>query len=76
MLLNFEDVSGVHDLPGYFTHNDDGGRLGVIRDTESLDASYERYLRNAVLVTFSVLKWPIIFFCSLITVIGMKFLGN
>ncbi|KAH1255641.1 RNA-binding protein 1 [Glycine max] len=41
------DVSGVHDLPGYFPHDDDRGGLRVIRDTESLDASYERYLRSA-----------------------------
>ncbi|KAL2339586.1 hypothetical protein Fmac_007526 [Flemingia macrophylla] len=42
------DVSGVHDLPGYFPHDDDRGGLRVVRDTESLDASYERYLRSAV----------------------------
>ncbi|KAL3014827.1 hypothetical protein AAZX31_06G125900 [Glycine max] len=41
------DVSGVHDLPSYFPHDDDRGGLRVIRDTESLDASYERYLRSA-----------------------------
>jgi len=56
MLLNFEDVSGVHNLANYFPHDDDRGRLQVIRDTESLDASYERYLRNAVLIIFLVLK--------------------
>ncbi|AES72538.2 putative nucleotide-binding alpha-beta plait domain-containing protein [Medicago truncatula] len=42
------DVSGVHNLANYFPHDDDRGRLQVIRDTESLDASYERYLRNAI----------------------------
>ncbi|RDX74168.1 RNA-binding protein 1, partial [Mucuna pruriens] len=41
------DVSGAHDLPSYFPHDDDRGGLPVIRDTESLDASYERYLRSA-----------------------------
>ncbi|XP_004502693.1 RNA-binding protein 2-like isoform X2 [Cicer arietinum] len=41
------DVSGVHNLPSYFPPDDDRGRLQVIRDTESLDASYERYLRSA-----------------------------
>lgn len=56
ILLNFEDVSGVHNLPSYFPPDDDRGRLQVIRDTESLDASYERYLRSAVLIIFSVLK--------------------
>ncbi|CAJ1974427.1 unnamed protein product [Sphenostylis stenocarpa] len=42
------DVSGVHDLPSYFPHDDDRGGLRVIRDTESLDASYEHYLRSAI----------------------------
>ncbi|XP_061352444.1 RNA-binding protein 1-like [Gastrolobium bilobum] len=41
------DVSGVHDLPSYYPHDDDRGGLRVVRDTESLDASYERYLRSA-----------------------------
>ncbi|XP_014518751.1 nuclear speckle RNA-binding protein A isoform X2 [Vigna radiata var. radiata] len=42
------DVSGVHDLPNYFPHDDDRGGLRVIRDAESLDASYENYLRSAI----------------------------
>ncbi|KAK2390767.1 RNA-binding protein [Trifolium repens] len=42
------DVSGVHNLASYVPHEDDRGRLQVIRDTETLDASYERYLRSAV----------------------------
>lgn len=41
------DVSGVHDLANYFPHDDNRGRLQVIRDTESLEASYERYLHSA-----------------------------
>jgi hypothetical protein len=55
-LLNFEDVSGVHNLASYVPHDDDRGRLQVIRDTETLDASYERYLRSAVLIIFSVIE--------------------
>ncbi|CAI8598542.1 unnamed protein product [Vicia faba] len=46
------DVSGVHDLTSYFPHDADRGRLQVVRDTESLDASYERYLRNAQISTY------------------------
>nr|AFK41044.1 unknown [Lotus japonicus] len=46
------DVSGVHDMPGYYPHDDDRGGLRVIRDTESLDASYERYLRSAQVSSF------------------------
>ncbi|KAG2399646.1 hypothetical protein LR48_Vigan767s000600 [Vigna angularis] len=42
------DVSGVHDLPNYFPHDDDRGGLRVVRDAESLDASYESYLRSAI----------------------------
>ncbi|KAF7816663.1 RNA-binding protein 1-like isoform X3 [Senna tora] len=41
------DVSGVHDLANYFPRDDDRGGLRVIRDTESLEASYERYLHSA-----------------------------
>lgn len=55
ILLNFEDVSGVHDLASYYPHDADRGRLQVVRDTESLDASYERYLRNAVLIIIFML---------------------
>ncbi|CAK8567627.1 unnamed protein product [Lathyrus sativus] len=46
------DVSGVHDLASYFPPDADRGRLHVVRDTESLDASYERYLRNAQISTY------------------------
>ncbi|KAI4338002.1 hypothetical protein L6164_016358 [Bauhinia variegata] len=41
------DVSGGHDLANYYPRDDDRGGLRVIRDTESLEASYERYLRSA-----------------------------
>ncbi|KAJ1388510.1 RNA-binding domain superfamily [Sesbania bispinosa] len=41
------EVPGVNNLPSYFPHDDDRGGPRVIRDTESLDASYERYLRSA-----------------------------
>lgn len=50
MFLNSEDVSGVHDLANYLSRDDDRGGLQVIRDTESLEASYERYLHSAVLL--------------------------
>lgn len=62
-IVCFEDVSGVHDFASYYPHDDDrggGGGLRVIRDTESLEASYERYLRSAVLLIFHVLKCLII----------------
>lgn len=74
ILFNFEDVSGVHDMPGYYPHDDDRGGLRVIRDTESLDASYERYLRSAVLVIFYFLKLLIKYsIVSFMVLIGIAF---
>ena len=77
-MFNFEDVSGVHDLPNYFPHDDDRGGLRVIRDAESLDASYENYLRSAVLAIFRFLNDQLTFSCSFIAliVIYIEFVGN
>ncbi|OIV98029.1 hypothetical protein TanjilG_12260 [Lupinus angustifolius] len=44
---NEYDASGVHDLASYYPHDDERGGLQSIRDTESLEASYERYLHSA-----------------------------
>ncbi|KAJ7965304.1 RNA-binding protein [Quillaja saponaria] len=47
------DLSGGHDLPNYFPHDEDRGPLRVIRDTESIGASYDRYLRTAQVSSYS-----------------------
>ncbi|CAL0319533.1 unnamed protein product [Lupinus luteus] len=44
---NDYDASGVHDLASYYPHDHDRGAIQAIRDTETLEASYERYLRSA-----------------------------
>ncbi|KAJ7959382.1 RNA-binding protein [Quillaja saponaria] len=47
------DIPGHGDLPNYFLHDEDRGALRVIRDTESIGASYDRYLRSAQVSSFS-----------------------
>ncbi|XP_044511796.1 RNA-binding protein 2-like isoform X2 [Mangifera indica] len=41
------DISGGHELPGYYPHDEDRGAIRVTRDTDSIGASYDRYLRSA-----------------------------
>ncbi|GAB2293939.1 hypothetical protein Dimus_028153 [Dionaea muscipula] len=41
------DVPGGREFPGYFTREDDRVAQRVIRDTDSINASYDRYLRAA-----------------------------
>ncbi|GMY07575.1 RNA-binding protein 2-like isoform X1 [Fagus crenata] len=41
------DVHSGHELPSYFPRDDDRGTLRGIRDTDSIGASYDRYLRSA-----------------------------
>ncbi|GLT73580.1 hypothetical protein SLA2020_454270 [Shorea laevis] len=41
------DVPGGHELPSYYARDDDRGTLRGIRDTDSIGASYDRYLRSA-----------------------------
>lgn len=48
-LLNLADVPSGHELSSYYTRDDDRGALRGMRDTDSLGASYDRYLRSAVL---------------------------
>ncbi|GMN44353.1 hypothetical protein TIFTF001_013552 [Ficus carica] len=46
------DGPGNHDLPGYFPRDDDRGAMRGARDTESINASYDRYLRSAQVSSF------------------------
>ncbi|KAG6707675.1 hypothetical protein I3842_06G043600 [Carya illinoinensis] len=41
------DIPSGHELPSYFSRDDDRGTLRGIRDTDSIGASYDRYLRSA-----------------------------
>ncbi|BFG23555.1 hypothetical protein CerSpe_098290 [Prunus speciosa] len=47
------DAHGGHDLPSYYSHEDDRGSLRGIRDTDSINASYDRYLRSAQMPSYS-----------------------
>ncbi|KAK9292481.1 hypothetical protein L1049_020454 [Liquidambar formosana] len=46
------DVPGGHDLPSYFPRDDERGTFRGIRDTDSIGASYDRYLRSAQISSY------------------------
>ncbi|XP_010252574.1 PREDICTED: RNA-binding protein 1-like isoform X1 [Nelumbo nucifera] len=46
------DVPGGLDFPGYYPRDDERGTHRVVRDTESIEASYERYLRSTQLSSY------------------------
>ncbi|KAL0400570.1 UNVERIFIED_CONTAM: RNA-binding protein 1 [Sesamum latifolium] len=48
---DFELPSG-HDMPSYYAHEEDRAGPRVIRDTESVNASYERYLRSSQISSY------------------------
>ncbi|GFP93676.1 protein maternally expressed gene 5 [Phtheirospermum japonicum] len=45
-----------HEMPSYFAREDDRAGLRAIRDTESINASYDRYLLSSAVITF--LSYP------------------
>ncbi|KAJ4726710.1 RNA-binding protein [Melia azedarach] len=46
------DVPSGHELSSYYPRDDDRGALRGIRDTDSLGASYDRYLRSAQISSY------------------------
>lgn len=50
-------MSSSHDLSGYYAHEDDRAGLRVVRDTDSINASYDRYLRSTVFTLSFVFKF-------------------
>ncbi|GMP24939.1 hypothetical protein CsSME_00002031 [Camellia sinensis var. sinensis] len=46
------DVPSGHELPGYFTRDDERAAHRVMRDTDSIGASYDRYLRSAQISSY------------------------
>ena len=62
-MLDLEDVPGGHELPSYYARDDDRGTLRGIRDTDSIGASYDRYLRSAVLIYFQCFCISDIYYC-------------
>ena len=49
-LVHIVDVSGGGDMPGYFARDDERGTHThlVVKDSDTIGASYDRYLRVAV----------------------------
>ncbi|CAL5364591.1 unnamed protein product [Camellia sinensis] len=50
--LQTENVPSGHELPGYFTRDDERAAHRVMRDTDSIGASYDRYLRSAQISSY------------------------
>lgn len=46
------DAPSSHELPSYFSRDDERGALRGIRDTDTIGASYDRYLRSAQLSAY------------------------
>ncbi|KAA8540069.1 hypothetical protein F0562_026761 [Nyssa sinensis] len=46
------DVPGGHEFPSYYARDDDRGVHRVIRDSDSIGASYDRYLRSAQITSY------------------------
>lgn len=49
------DVPGGHELSSYYGRDDDRGAHCVVRDADSIGASYDRYLHGAVVTFYSCL---------------------
>lgn len=48
-MLDLADIPSSRDLSSFYSRDDDRGALQVIRDSDSIGASYDRYLRSGVL---------------------------
>uniref|UniRef100_A0A5B7A0L8 Putative RNA-binding protein with multiple splicing n=1 Tax=Davidia involucrata TaxID=16924 RepID=A0A5B7A0L8_DAVIN len=46
------DVPGGHELPSYYARDDERGAHRISRDTDSIGASYDRYLRSAQITSY------------------------
>ncbi|KAK8710557.1 hypothetical protein V6N13_145875 [Hibiscus sabdariffa] len=46
-------ISGGHELSSYYSRDDDRGAIRATRDSDSIGASYDRYLRGTQLSSFS-----------------------
>uniref|UniRef100_A0A2P2KDT0 Nucleic acid binding protein n=1 Tax=Rhizophora mucronata TaxID=61149 RepID=A0A2P2KDT0_RHIMU len=48
------DVSSSHELPNYYPRDDDRGAFRGTRDSDSIGASYDRYLRNTQISSYAM----------------------
>lgn len=55
-MLPFVDVPSGPEFPGYYGRDDERGMPRVIRDTDPIEASYERYLRSGVIHFYFLLN--------------------
>ncbi|XP_031279650.1 RNA-binding protein 2-like isoform X1 [Pistacia vera] len=46
------DIPSGHELPSYYSRDEDRGAIRVMRDTDSIGASYDRYLRSAQIQSY------------------------
>lgn len=65
-MFNLVDSHSGHDLPGYYPHEDDRGSLRGMRDTDSINASYDRYLRSAVFTIWISLTFLTLYISCLV----------
>lgn len=49
-LVPWIDIPGAPDMTGYYPRDEERAGYRAARDTEALNASYERFLRTGVLV--------------------------
>ena len=47
---HFVDVPGAPEMAGYYPRDEDRAGYAAVRDTQALNASYERFLRIGVLI--------------------------
>ncbi|KAK2992776.1 hypothetical protein RJ640_023289 [Escallonia rubra] len=47
------DIPGGHEMSGYMVRDDERGAHRVLRDTDSIGASYDRFLRNTQLPSYA-----------------------
>ncbi|XP_059628992.1 RNA-binding protein 2-like isoform X2 [Cornus florida] len=46
------EIPGGHELPSYYARDDERGAHRVIRDSDTIGASYDRYLRSAQITSY------------------------
>ncbi|KAB5531596.1 hypothetical protein DKX38_018266 [Salix brachista] len=51
-MLDLADIPSSRDLSSFYSRDDDRGALQVIRDSDSIGASYDRYLRSGTISSY------------------------
>ena len=61
---NYEEMVGGPDYGTYVPRDEERIGQTVIRDTESISASYDRYLRNGVMIAHCAFYIFLLYFCD------------